>query len=842
MSSQLKEIYTWAVFFVLSFGVVSGADRVLAADVTISPNDLMSTKADPDATPPVLAKSAQQKVMEKIKGVGAGDTVMFPSGSYDDVGEILITSGGEPSDDLTTEADEGDGPVVFQGNGTTFTGKIMFNVKAGHVVIRGFTFMDTEVPDAVTIRADNPGTSGTDESIRYGFPGVTVGAFLKKKINTYTGGANPSDSNVDYSAEMANNAELWVTVAAGDDAGSIANKGNGDEVTGASTDDYDIWGEGITSAKAKDGIGTVWVDSVIHSGTCRMSADSTPMDIQIAGVVIRNNMFSNTEVAAVRAGDHSPIQGVAQCMPQVDVIGNTFMNIGGKGPFVTRPGSETASLADASGNKIADIGNREPAIDLRKVRASRVTDNTIGDDGTSVPPGTSDAIVVMNAPAKAAISIENNRITNPMLNGILIVDNVDGVRTLAADAASITVSGNVISGVNANRYLTAPYTSNGYDADANPAEDDGTTDPVLQSYTSERDADCYDRALEADPFNLILAPEVWRSRVTSFPFTQLGAPRSLVNSSGAVVPPVAGNIGNTDLIRYKADQCLNLGSVKVVSQEGVSITNNDLGYVADGEFSLDSLDYGLVVEGTSTTLSAFRGNNIDFYSVTAVFSTATKAVAVAGNYLGERPVPSDKITGDAEGAPIAATDDAPRGPRGNVVNPDMIPPTIRGAALNAERTMLIITYSENLNSDSDDVADLFTVIVRDSASDTRPAVINVSNASVDGDTVTLTLASSPKIEAGNVVTVTYDAPSPSSTADKVQDRSGNRAASIARQTVVNPADSIDPGGPAGPATSSSDGGCALASAGSFAGVDLGMLLPLMAAAFVFGIRRKTGKN
>lgn len=833
MSSQLKNIFRFPVLFLLAFCVISGAGRVLAADVTIAPSDLMSTKADADATPPVTAKSAQEKVMEKIKNVGAGDTVTFPSGSYKDVGEILITTSGEPSDDPDTAADEGDGPVVFQGTGTIFTGKIMFNVKASHVVIRGFTFMDTAVPDAVTIKYH----ATVAEQIKYGFPGVTVEAFLEEETDdAYDDGATPTATNVDDDGNLANNAERWVTVVGGDDAGSIANGDDGTKVGGTSND-YNIWGEGITSAKAKDGIGTVWVDSVIHSGTCRMSTGTTQMDIQVTGVVIRNNAFSNTEIAAVRAGDHSPIQGTDQCMPQVDVIGNTFMNIGGNGPFAER--SANTPVRDANMNRIADIGNREPAIDLRNVRAARVTDNTIGmvsDDGTSVPPGTSDAIVVMNAPARAAISIENNRITNPMLNGILIADTA--VESVAAMAASITVSGNVISGLNTNRYLTAPYTSEGY----NPAEDDGSTDPVLQSYTSERDADCY-RLIATETTaarNLRLAPEVWRSRVAGFPFTELGAPRSLVASTGAVDTAVAADIGNTDLIRYKADECLNLGSVKVVSQEGVSITNNDLGYVEDAEFSLDSLDYGVVVEGAATTLAALRGNNIGLYSVSAVFSTATKAVPVAGNYLGERPRPSDKITGDAEDDPIAVAADAPRGPREGVVNPDILPPDDSGAGLNADRTMLTITYNEDLDGDSEPAASAFTVRKRIETGRWSP--IAVSRVAVDGRTVTLTLASSPTIEAGDTVTVAYDVPS-DRTADKIQDAAGNPAPSIEAMTVTNPG--ADPGtGPSTtPSTGSSDGGCALASsAGSFGGVDLGMILPLLAAPFVFGLRRKARKN
>ena len=869
MFSQLMSINRLLLLFSFVFFVISGADRVVrAADVTITPSDLMPTEAAPDATPAVEAKSAQQKVKEKIMAAGPGDTVSFPAGSYKDVGEILIATGGEPADNPETETDEGDGPLVFQGNGTTFTGKIMFNVKAAHVVIKGFTFMNTLVPDTVTIKADG------DDSVMYGFPGVTVEDFLKDEGrvgDSYDDGLMPTSANVNNHGNLENNAELWVVTVDDDGAttNDIANKGTAAIVTGSGVGPYAVWGEGITSAKAKNSFGTVWVDSVIHSGTCRMSSGTgdNSVDIQIAGVVVRENEFRATELTGVRAGSFNPLAGTDQCNAQVDVIGNTFMNIGGNtddeidGIFAKN--SREVFLRDGDMNMIADIGNREPAIDMMGVRAAMITDNTLGmageGDDPSVPPGTSDAIAVRGAPPKAAIDISNNRITSPMLNGILISDSE--VETEAANEARITVSGNVISGTNANRYLTATVTP-GNGASEYTLEG-GNNDPVVDSYASERNRDCYKTHEGAynlaaiQEHNKRLAPQVWRSRIDPF-FGNSGAPRSLLDSDGSFISPV----GRTDLVRYRADICFYLGSVKVVGQEGVRVTNNDLGWTADGgTYSRDALDYGVVVErgrdgtqGNSKTgdpveLKAFKGNNIAFHTTAPVWNAEGegKVLSVAGNYFGGRPVSSSQITGNTEDAPIGPTDEDPRvvGPREDFINPDLMPPTLISAVVNEDGTMLTLTYNEDLDEDSTPSASAFEV--RKSPSVGRSDPITVNGVDVDGNTVVLTLATSPnKIEKGDTVTVTYAMPS--GTAARIQDMAGNPnpALSIATSpTVTNNVgedgdedrDMQQPGSAAG----GGDGGCALASAGDDA-INLGMLLLLTAAPFAFARRRRKAEE
>ena len=58
-------------------------------------------------------------------------------------------------------------------------GKVMFNVKASNIVIRGFRFKDTEVPDSVAVRATWDATEKTaDRTVEYGFPGITIRDYL----------------------------------------------------------------------------------------------------------------------------------------------------------------------------------------------------------------------------------------------------------------------------------------------------------------------------------------------------------------------------------------------------------------------------------------------------------------------------------------------------------------------------------------------------------------------------------------------------------------------------------------------------------------------------------------
>ena len=130
------------------------------------------------------------------------------------------------------------------------------------------------------------------------------------------------------------------------------------------------------------------------------------------------------------------------------------MNVGGNGPFLKE--SETAFFTDSNGNKIAGLGNREPAISFynvgstgtgNSVVSSKVTDNTI-------VGGTSDAILLLMTPDNARVDIIHNEIRDSILNGIDIVAVSGGATRPTAD---IRIENNRIVGSSSNRFLTKNY-------------------------------------------------------------------------------------------------------------------------------------------------------------------------------------------------------------------------------------------------------------------------------------------------------------------------------------------------------------------------------------------------
>ena len=885
MYSQLKG---FAFLLCLVFGLGSSAS---AADVTITPGDLEDTAADATATPPVAFKSAQDKVAEKIAGAGAGDTVTFPSGTYDDVGEILITKAGEPSDDPDTMADEGDGPIVFRGEGTVFTGKIMFNVKASHVVIRGFTFSETEVPDAVTINtADTDSAATGTQPLVYGFPGMTVLEYLvSKEAETTDGGdaytaitpipANTLNNEVDNAWIMGYNSQRFIsgvddkgTAATADDEMIIVKADDGKEVLSEGRE-YRVGTSARPTASppvlpsismmasyAKDGMGTIWVDSVSKEACPASAAPS------VQGVVIRDNVFRKTELTGVKAGQ-SPLRlwvtrsyertvaGFNSCPVSIDVIANDFADVGGNGPFAR---SAAGRLFMRDGNSVPEIGNREPAIEIVNAVSSNIRSNTIAG-------GTAAGIRVLRLPAKTELNIMNNEITDTILSGIVIEDE-----TLASTNknAKIAIAGNLITGGSDNRYLTAPFMS-GYRDSSYNLDYDHLYHPAVISGAAARTAatvaaDCrdYDATLTGtDLADLIareklihvrLELELWRSDYGNDRFGNGGAPASIIDADTTVHldngikfrPAIATSdtgmsldvIGATSLIGFDAGACYNIARIRIANQEGVSITGNDLGYTADltGPVPQTAPDYGVAVEGSGTELAAFSGNNIDSAGLASVISSTGEAIPTKGNYLGRVPRVQTGLDGspefasDSEDDPVAAAGRVV-GQRDSDTDPDEEAPGAPTAEVNAAGN-IVLTYGEALDGDSEPDGGDFTV-TRSCATCPAGRGPRVSLARVSGMTVTLTLTS--KINAGDTVTVSYSG-------DAIRDIAGNMAASFTNRNVTN--DLGDGGGgatrPPAPAPAG-DGGCALASSAGSGPADLGMLLPLamMAVAFGFRVRR-----
>ena len=92
----------------------------------------------------------------------------------------------------------------------------------------------------------------------------------------------------------------------------------------------------------------------------------------------------------------------------------------------------------------------------------------------------------------------------------------------------------------------------------------------------------------------------------------------------------------------------------------------------------------------------------------------------------------------------------------------------------ANRTSLVLTYGEPLDSGSTPAADAFAATVSDSATSHT-----VSGVSIAGSAVTLTL--SPEVTPGETVTVTYVVPA----IKPIQDEAGNDAEALTDRAVVN---------------------------------------------------------
>ena len=871
-------------------------------------------------------------VQELINEADPGDTVIFnPAGSgenpnvYDDLGEVLITTDGD--DDSTDDSVE---MITIRGMGSgddmiTFTGKILFNVKASHILIRDFKFMDTEVPNKVTIRYIGEGNSG---NLVYGFPGVTILDHLKDDKTNFPS-VSATATVIDSAFAAANlgnggfpryNNELWVSVA--DNPKRIADRHDGADLSSQLQSNRLVVDAanngGITSSRAMNLLGTVWVDASRQSTAC--SEDEG----ERINVVVRNNVFQNTYLAGVKAGDHgsnpalslyntAPTAGNGQapgsltgivpsnwnfsngplrtfgCSVQIEVIGNTFTGIGANGPFV-KNALGTEHVID--GNKVADLGNMEPAIELSRANkrgtgsaevTSKISHNTISG-------GTSDGIVVLCPAAGAKIDIKRNEIRDSVLNGINIkntmkeefsaADDTDGA-SACPNTAQIAVEGNRIYGSSSNRFLTVNYGDSGarplalgntVDGSGNQVGDQGSWGygKPYEGYLGSSLADVVEECVspttrikmsktgasvqggEVRAILQAIEPMVWKSSAPNFPFPDSGAPLSPLEApldipaSGTFAALLAGGmrfvqddtISRIDLIRFKADSCFNLGRIRVDGQKGVTIKNNDLGYVMSEEGESPSYrnspQFGVVIEGSAARFAtgddAFSGNNIDLYRSFAVLNTTGTSISAGkNNYMGSEWEVSPGVTGtnNIVASPVAG-ETRMVGPDPAVASPDQTAPMLAatGGAV-VDGASLTLTFDDTLDAMSRPAPSAFRVMAGAST------ILNVESVSISGMTVTLTLEAAAR--EGETITVAYTKPA----SNAIMDDAGNALESFTATPVTNNSTGgAMPGTTMPPAAipSGDDGGCALASAGS--GVDMGALVLLLGAVFAFGLGRK----
>ena len=557
------------------------------------------------------------------------------------------------------------------------------------------------------------------------------------------------------------------------------------------------------------------------------------------------------------------------CGVQLEVVGNEFTNVGGNGPFLKN--SRGVDFTDAGGNKIAGLGNSEAAVNFFNagstgtgddVVSSKITDNTI-------VGGTYDAIVVAGTRKDAKVEISYNDIKDSVLNGINIVARTDDAGRAAA-TADITVEGNRIWGSSTNRFLNIPFQPRVLNA--NGIVRNCLSNNCVQNkfyllgsganFIDQETLSCVDSVDERTQARVIRAiePEVWKSAVPDFPFPDSGAPKSILTDnlnpntkdeanrfrSIRSTTVNSNSIAKHDLIRYRADECFDLGRIRVDGQRGVTIRNNDLGYVEDESDASVSLmaspDNGVVVKRANSPagvpLKAFTGNNITFYRDYAVLNTGT-VFSAKDNYLG---VPDgyrfsnvNEVNNNG-GVPFEESDQRMIGPREQfAMMPDEEPPALvtsgDGApAVNESGTTLTLTFNDMLRATSTP-ATAFQVWAGTST------MLSVKSVRISGSTVVLTLGSAAR--QGETITVTYTKPD----SNPITDDAGLELDSFRSAAVRNgstatadPGDSDDPDD-SRPAAASTDGGCALASAGS--GVDLGALVLLLGSlSFAFGLGRK----
>ena len=666
--------------------------------------------------------------------------------------------------------------IVVRGNvadpsAVEFTGKIMFNVMASNLVIEGFTFKDTKPPDRLTRKRQDQDADDSNDD-----------QYVRKA---------PHDHRV------------------------------------------------LDSDAA-----TVLINTLYLEGASCPVVDGKPdFDKLIKNVRIRNNAFRNTYLYGVQLQAGYGVTGAARCGSSDMVIsGNTFAGIGFNGPYIDKR------------RNILGWDNLESAIKTEQPpNRMTVTDNVI--DGTTY------AGIMLNKTYGKTV-VQNNEVKNVPAYGI----RVRGNKNKDSDY-EVVVSNNKVSNTDNERYSLKRYTLyKMHEAAPFKSANPGLTDKRVDE---------------------ILKPEIWRvSPGANFAFRATGAPRQVsdfadteydgagarVAVAASDIPQTNGPLGasepcgdgstlerwDTGAVEANAQWCYSLVRfidpaleaaiiLAGVTAETIKVENNE---IAGNSVGL------LICEGSSCSLrtpynplgssigeaarvpTVISGNNIatdNDISVVNAIEGADKELDLSGNYLGERPLVYGNVKSlrDVTLADQAFDLSSTTGPR-PFAN-DRTPPSLASAAVNEAGTVITLTYSEDLDEDSDVAPGAFTV--RKSIETGRWSLIGVDSVAVDGRTVTLTLAS--KIEAGDAVTVTYDMPS--GAADKVRDMAGNEVAGVSARAVTNNVGVTDGDPP--PMTGDGngrggDGGCALASFGTGGADAAFMLLALLFAgtALAFGRR------
>ena len=864
-----SRVFGSAVFFFLAFGMISADGGLVRAQtaVEIPATDLA------DDPPGADARKAYEKVNAKIAGAGVtgGTVVTFPSGEFEDVGEILVLDKNGTA--ATTDPAAPAKYITFRGKNTVFTGKIMFNVQnSTYIKIEGFTFRDTKVPDTITV-VSNP------------LPGSHHPQLAAQRDFAVIG----SDADGDGATDPLDPA------------------GNGNaavEVSGGKDENY--------RANIENAVGVVWLNPSVYD----VQLDYVcPPGQNINNIAIRNNRFENTSTNGISTKNIHPKERIDydldhatnprtvlteyglstdadyhEChSSDIEISRNVFTGIGFNGVYLGG-----VKYLDGT-RKVPGHANWASAVDSGNRNAYKWTVNNNRIDGTTWTG------IKVNA-AFGATLVENNRVSNTAASGIVV-----GQSSAAADAADaararITIRSNSVTNSRNDAYFTAEFGQyngawtatgdfggiggvggvGGLKALTSPTFTDRTGDALLQPRVFKL-ARGYDKPfLGKETAASKLLSSIYDDHATGYGST--GVRPDPVTGYGISSDSYTGIVGNIDerptIVRWfkpglEAGIELNRITAEEVVVESNELTDNVVGLVVcPSRYCYAAGGFPSLLPSTRTpaagtlTVPTLKANSIynngrstdmprDFHRadvVNALTATNTGAgsnvLVLAGNYLGASP--------EVRGA--ASTDNRLNEAPPNVGSPETDPPvptstgggvpetdppvlaSTGGVAVTGTTVKLV--FSKNLDEDSVPAAAAFTVT--QTTGESRSGEITVSGVSVEGMSVTLTLTEAPG--SGNSVTVSYDPTMAGS--NPVRDVQGNAAAAITGRSVSVsvPPDTGEPGA-GGPGTGGgaggtgtgggpgAGGGCALASGGSD-GIDLGALLPLMAfAALSFGLRR-----
>ena len=808
MFSRIRSLFGTAVLFALVLGVASAERSFAQTNVEILATDLADDPAGDDA------KKAYQKVNKKIEDatLTGGSMVTFPSGEFKDVGEILIT-GVSGTAAVTGTGAKPANPVTFKGNNTVFTGKIMFNVQNSQdIVIEGFTFRDTQVPDLFTNAYQDvgPGSGEGDPPVHTGKGAADARGSVRTAPHSrldeyeYTGiiflntqlvqaEACPAGGPVRNVAIRNNVIENTHTHGIYARFGKIL-KGGGQLYKNCnSASNIEISGNTLTNIGM--GPNAVYLDAA-KTETGHLNWDTAIQSHKAYDWTVRGNTIDGTTWFGIK---------IDNAFGKTVIESNTVSNTASSGIVVGGDGSTGDNAADDAeitirNNTVTDSRN-DPYF------VQQWAEDNFGNygDGYAKNPGRPGAASISHTQGGGPQLTEKR--ADELLGTKLVKLPSGFTKPYIGPSGSRPIS--TIVGYSTHTSSTGKRIKGGIALTSEATDANKNTGDVTPPVDTAGSPYNIPEAAVVKHFKPSIEAGIELNRLTA---------KSIVVENNELTDNVVGLSVCPSWYCY-ADEI-----------DGVFKSALPANWeVAAGNFKVPTLTANRIYNNRKQTDMPRVFVVADVVNALSEADTGTESnvLVLAGNYLGA----GYEVRGAANFDDLA--EEADTGPRETV--PPALPST--GGAMFTGTTVTLM-YGEALDEDSVPAAAAFTVTQATSSG--LSGSITVSSVAVAGMSVTLTLAEAPG--SGNSVTVSYDPTKAGG--NPIRDANGNAAAAIDSRMVAAAAP-MEPEEPmteepmtgGGAAATGGDGGCALASGGK-GGIDLGVLLPLMTlAALSFGLRR-----